>query len=327
MGKLPGWLLLSCAVAALVRLCSWRCITLKLRCGSEAFRRIVLALAVTVIEATLIVAVMLRGAPHGSAGPRPIRGGDHLWRRGTLFGDRERAPPRAVVPARRHHRRCDADHAHHADAGTGIHDHRTRPDTVSGAARIHRRGLTGALRDIRIRADGRHRQYFLPENFDTEDGHATPPTTPVALASLALLLLSLVAVVGLAKVLSPSVEAAVLAAALPHAVVGVAIAMMVLLPETVAAVRAANRNRMQISFNLALGSAIATIGLTIPTVAVTSIALGLPLELGLPPKEVALLALSLLLSSMTLAGGRATVLQGAVHLVLFAVFVFLAMVP
>jgi Ca2+:H+ antiporter len=172
-----------------------------------------------------------------------------------------------------------------------------------------------------------HRDYFLPENFDTDDGHATPPTTPVALASLALLLLSLVAVVGLAKVLSPSIEAAVRAAALPHAVVGVAIAMMVLLPETVAAVRAANRNRMQISFNLALGSAIATIGLTIPTVAVTSIAIGLPLELGLPPKEVALLALSLLLSSMTLAVGRATVLQGAVHLVLFAVFVFLAMVP
>ena len=127
--------------------------------------------------------------------------------------------------------------------------------------------------------------------------------------------------------LSPSIEAAVHAAALPHAVVGVAIAMMVLLPETVAAVRAANRDRMQISFNLALGSAVATIGLTIPTVAVTSIALGLPLELGLPPKEVALLALSLLLTSMTLAGGRANVMQGAVHLVVFAVFVFLAMVP
>jgi Ca2+:H+ antiporter len=84
---------------------------------------------------------------------------------------------------------------------------------------------------------------------------------------------------------------------------------------------------MQISFNLALGSALATIGLTIPAVAVTAIALKMPLTLGLPPKEVAMLALSLLLSSMTLAGGRATVLQGAVHLVVFAVFLFLEMLP
>ena len=107
----------------------------------------------------------------------------------------------------------------------------------------------------------------------------------------------------------------------------IAIALLVLMPETWAAVRAVLRNRMQISFNLALGSALATIGLTIPAVAVTSIAMGLPLSQGLPPKEVALLALSLLLSSMTLTGGRATVLQGAVHLVMFAVFLFLAMVP
>jgi Ca2+:H+ antiporter len=92
-------------------------------------------------------------------------------------------------------------------------------------------------------------------------------------------------------------------------------------------VRAAVRNRMQVSLNLALGSALATIGLTIPTVAVTALALGLPLDLGLPAKEIALLALTLLLSSMTLATGRATVLHGAVHLVVFAVFLFLAMVP
>jgi len=100
-----------------------------------------------------------------------------------------------------------------------------------------------------------------------------------------------------------------------------------LLPETMAAVRAARRNLMQISFNLALGSALATIGLTIPAVAVTAIALDLPLDLGLPAKEMTLLALTLLLTSMTLAGGRATVLQGSVHLVLFAVFLFLSMVP
>jgi Ca2+:H+ antiporter len=84
---------------------------------------------------------------------------------------------------------------------------------------------------------------------------------------------------------------------------------------------------MQTSFNLALGSALATIGLTIPVVAAASLVLALPLALGLPPKETALLALTLLITVMTLASGRATVLQGAVHLVLFAVFLFLAIVP
>ncbi len=174
---------------------------------------------------------------------------------------------------------------------------------------------------------GRHRDFFLPEGSASEDMHAAPPAPWVAWLSFALLLVSLIAVVGLAKVLAPSIEKGVGAAGLPPGVVGIAIALMVLLPETWAAVRAALRNRMQISFNLALGSALATIGLTIPAVAATSIALHLPLTLGLPPKEVALLALSLLLSSMTLSGGRATVLQGAVHLVVFAVFLFLAMVP
>jgi Ca2+:H+ antiporter len=174
---------------------------------------------------------------------------------------------------------------------------------------------------------GRHRDFFLPERGESEEAHAAPPPTAVALLSLVLLMLSLVAVVGLAKVISPTIEKAVAEAGMPQAVVGIAIAMMVLLPETWAAVRAARRNLMQISFNLALGSALATIGLTIPAVAVTSIALGLPLTLGLPPKEITLLALTLLLSSMTLAAGRATVLQGAVHLVVFLVFLFLAMVP
>lgn len=173
----------------------------------------------------------------------------------------------------------------------------------------------------------RHRDYFLPVGVESEDVHATPPPVPVALMSLALLFFSLVAVVGLAKTLGPSIEAAVTAVSGPHAVVGIVIALLVLLPETWAAVRAALRNRMQTSFNLALGSALATIGLTIPAVAVTSIVLRLPLELGLPPKETTLLALTLLISAITLARGRSTVLQGAVHLVLFAVFLFLAIVP
>lgn len=173
----------------------------------------------------------------------------------------------------------------------------------------------------------RHRGYFLPTEVESEDVHAAQPSKAVAFTSLGLLFLCLVAVVGLAKALAPNIEAVVQAASAPNAVIGIAIALMVLLPETVAAVRTAMRNRMQTSFNLALGSALATIGLTIPAVAATSIALGLPLDLGLPPKEMVLLVLTLMISAMTLAGGRSTVLQGAVHLVLFAVFLFLAVVP
>lgn len=172
----------------------------------------------------------------------------------------------------------------------------------------------------------RHRSYFLPVGVKDED-HVSLPSKATAWLSLVLLFLCLVAVVGLAKMLAPSIENVVMAASAPHAVVGVAIALLVLLPETWAAVRAAQRNRMQTSFNLALGSALATIGLTIPAVAATSIILGLRLELGLPPKEMVLLVLTLGISAITLAGGRSTVLQGAVHLILFTVFLFLAIFP
>jgi len=172
----------------------------------------------------------------------------------------------------------------------------------------------------------RHRDHFLAKG-DDEGEKAKRPSNRRALASFALLLISLVVVVALAKILSPSIEAGVEAASAPRSVVGIAIALIVLLPETSTAVRAAARNRMQTSLNLALGSALATIGLTIPAVAAVSIISGLPLALGLPAKEVALLNLTLLISALTLASGRATVLHGAVHLVLFAVFLFLSVVP
>jgi Ca2+:H+ antiporter len=138
---------------------------------------------------------------------------------------------------------------------------------------------------------------------------------------------ALVAVIGLAKVLSPGIEAAVTAADAPKEVIGIAIAMMVLLPETWAALRAARANRLQTSLNLAFGSALASIGLTIPTVAVASIWMGIPLTLGLDPKDLVLLVLSFFIASITLASGRTHVMQGVVHLVIFAVFVFLAFVP
>lgn len=173
----------------------------------------------------------------------------------------------------------------------------------------------------------RHREFFLPIETGGDEEHPAEISTAGAWLSFALLALSLVAVVGLAKLLSPAIQSGVAAANAPAAVVGIAIALLVLLPETWAALRQALRNRMQTSMNLALGSALATIGLTIPSVAAVSILLDMPLLLGLPPKEIVLLYLTLLNSAITLAGGRATVLQGTVHLVIFAAFLFLAIVP
>ena len=172
----------------------------------------------------------------------------------------------------------------------------------------------------------RHRDYFLPVGTGQES-HAPRPSARKALKSLALLVIALVIVIGLAKVLSPHIRSVVEAAGLPLAVVGIAIAIIVLLPETTAALRAALRNRMQTSLNLALGSALATIGLTIPSVAGVSILLAEPLSLGLGAKETAMLAVTLLIAVTTLASGRATVLQGAVHLTIFAIFLFLSVVP
>jgi Ca2+:H+ antiporter len=136
-----------------------------------------------------------------------------------------------------------------------------------------------------------------------------------------------VAVVGLAKMLSPSIERGIAAAGAPRTVLGIAIALLVLLPETWAAVRAARANRLQTSMNLALGSALACIGLTIPVVAAASVAFGIPIMLGLEPKDLVLLALTFAVGTITLGTGRTNVMQGAVHLVIFASFLFLAFVP
>jgi Ca2+:H+ antiporter len=174
----------------------------------------------------------------------------------------------------------------------------------------------------------RHRDYFLPVGHASEeDVHAPPPPPRLAWASFALLLLSLVAVVGLAKALAPTIERAVAAAGAPGTVIGIAIALLVLLPETWAALRAARANRLQTSLNLALGSALASIGLTIPVVATASVWLGVPLTLGLESKDLVLLTLTFIVGAITLATGRTTVLQGAVHIVLFAAFLFLAFAP
>jgi Ca2+:H+ antiporter len=334
-GGSPGWILLTCAAAALlgsVVVAVHHAEVIAHRVG-EPFGTLVLALAVTVIEVSLIVSMMRSTGPTATALARDTVYATVMIICNGVVG------LCLLAGSMRHHViafRVEGTTPSLAVLATlatltlvlpTLTTSTTGP-TFSTAQLIFAGVVSLVLYAIFVFVQtGRHRDFFLPEGGDSGDAHAEPPPTWAAWLSLVLLLLSLVAVVALAKVLAPTIEKIVAAAGMPQSVVGIVIALIVLMPETWAAIRAALRNRMQISFNLALGSALATIGLTIPAVAVTSIALGMPLALGLPPKEIVLLALSLFLSSMTLSGGRATVLQGAVHLVVFAVFLFLAMVP
>jgi Ca2+:H+ antiporter len=176
----------------------------------------------------------------------------------------------------------------------------------------------------------RHRDYFLQQNdaeLTSPKKHVLPPSNAKTFISGIFLLISLVSVVLLAKALSPSIELAIETMGAPRAVVGIAIALLVLLPESVAATRAAIDNRLQTSLNLSLGSALASIGLTIPAVAFVSIVFDLPLSLGVDALGMTFLGLTFLLSILTIATGRSTVLQGVVHLVVFAAYLFLSLVP
>jgi Ca2+:H+ antiporter len=175
----------------------------------------------------------------------------------------------------------------------------------------------------------RHRDYFLPSKPLAADleTHAEPPSIRRTLASSVLLIACLVAVVLLAKSLSGPIAIAVSAAGAPKTIVGVIIAALVLLPESVAATRAAIANRLQTSLNLGLGSALATIGLTIPAVAALSLIAELPISLGLDAKSIILLFLTLLVATLSLGTGRTTILQGAVHLMIFGVYLFTTIVP
>jgi len=299
----------------------------------EPFGTLVLAIAVTVIEVALIVSVMLSSGPEKAA-----------LARDTVFA--------AVMII------CNGIVGVCLFVG-GLH-HREQAFQAPGAnaamaVLVALLGLTMVLPNFTSSVPGpmlsssqlafagamslvlygsfvfvqtvRHRDYFLVEGSRDENEHAPPPPGRVAVLSGVLLVVCLVAVVALAKLLSPSVEAAVAAAGLPPAVVGVVIAALVLLPEGLAAVRAARSDRIQTSLNLALGSALASIGLTIPTVAVVFITLARPLELGLGAKEMVLLILTIIVSSLTLGMGRTTILQGVVHMVIFAAYLFLTIVP
>lgn len=175
----------------------------------------------------------------------------------------------------------------------------------------------------------RHSEDFLelPFHGDIADAHGQAVGKAAMRIAGVALPVALLGVVLLAETLAGAVERGISEAGLPEALVGIAIALVVLMPEGIASLRAARANRLQTSLNLALGSALASLCLTIPTVAIVSLMLGQTLVLGLDGELTVLLVLTLFMSSITLTTGRTTVLQGGVHLVIFAAFLVLAAVP
>ncbi|MDA5284246.1 calcium:proton antiporter [Streptomyces sp. NPDC054904] len=319
-----------------------------LRVG-EPFGSLVLAVAVTVIEVALIVTLMADGGPKTSSLARDTVFAAVMITCNGIVG------LSLFVGALRN--RVAVFHAEGSGAALATvatlatlslvlptfttskpgPEFSTAQLTFAAVASLALYGLFIAVQTVR------HRDYFLPVDTHRirkeaaraaaaaaageEDEHADPPTSRAALISLGLLLVALIAVVGDAKAVSPTIEKGVADAGLPNAVVGVIIALLVLAPETLAAVRAARRDRVQTSLNLAYGSAIASIGLTIPAIALASIWLSGPLMLGLGPIHMVLLALTVVVSALTVVPGRATLLQGGVHLVLLAAYLFLAVSP
>jgi len=172
-----------------------------------------------------------------------------------------------------------------------------------------------------------HRAFFLPVGEDDNAAEHDRPSGRRVLASLAVLPAALLSVVLLAKSLAPALEAAIAGAGAPLAIAGLIIAIVVLLPEATSAVRAAARNRLQASINLALGSAVACIGLTVPTVAFVSSWINQPLELGISAGASVLMALGFVVAMITYGTGRTNLLSGVVHLVLLATYIFTVLAP
>lgn len=300
----------------------------------EPFGTLVLAIAVTVIEVALIVSMMLAGGPNQAVLARDTVFASVMMVCNGIIG-------LCLLAGGMRHREQDF-RVYGANAALAVLITLTVLTLVLPNFQTSVPGPS--LNTLQLIFDGvvslilygsfifvqtvRHRDYFLRVDGDGEtEEHAPPPNTRTAVLSLFLLPVALGAVVGIAKSLSPALEFGIDRLGVPKALLGIVIAAVVLLPEALASFRAARKNRLQTSMNLALGSALASIGLTIPAVAATSVVLNRPLSLGLGLKEEVLLTLSLLLCMITLGTGRTTVLQGIVHLVVFAAFVFVAIVP
>ncbi len=301
-----------------------------LRVG-EPFGTIVLALAVTVIELGLIVSIMLGDTPE----PTLLRDTIHAVVVLVLHGI---AGLCIVVGALRHREqefRTQGAHAYLAvllpmvaitlvlpnftDTAPGPYYSHAQLAFVSAACLL----LWLACTFVQT---VRHRDHFLPQQLETAAPVIRPGGRLVAIASV-LLVVALVAVVLLAKAVSPFIQLMVVNLGAPPALVGVIVAAIVLLPECVTALRAALDNQLQTSINLALGSGVASIGLTVPTVSLVAWWTGSPLALGVTSGGAVLLTLSFMMALITYGTGRASLLSGVVHLILLATWLFLVVIP
>jgi Ca2+:H+ antiporter len=286
----------------------------------EPFGTLTLAVAVTVIEVALILTLMLTTPDEAQTLARDTAFAAVMVILAGVVGSC------LLVGTVKHHAQdFNAEGMSGAlSALTVLVTRSTRGPTYTTAQLLVMSAITLALYATFVFVQTtRHRSYFLVED---DEGHAAPTATTTR-ASVGLLLACLVSVVGLAKTLSPTLKDLLSTVGAPASAVGVLIAVLILAPETVAAVRAAARNRLQTSMNLALGSGLASIGLTIPTIAVASLLLDVPLRLGLGGGSMVLLLLAVFVTALTVTIGRVTVLQGAIHLSVFGAFLFLAFVP
>lgn len=304
----------------------------------EPFGTLVLALAVTVIETSLIVSIMLAEGSGAQALARDTLIAAIMITINAIVGIC------LLVGGRRHHEQSYTQSG--VSVGLAMLATLAVLTLILPNFTVSERGpfYTGtqlvfvAVISLAVYATFvvaqtiRHRDHFLHEIPDHEipaedrPVHA-PVARPQALAAGLMMLVTLVTVVLLAKQLSPAIEAGVAAIGAPQALVGIIIAALVLAPEGFAALGAARANRVQTSLNLAIGSALASIGLTIPAVAVAALVMGLDLELGLSMRSTVLLSLTMLVATLTLSTGRTTFVQGVIHLVIFATYLFITIFP
>ncbi|AHG75493.1 ionic transporter y4hA [Mannheimia varigena] len=298
----------------------------------EPFGTIILALAITVIEVALIVSLMVAGGDNTAYLARDtVFAAIMLILNGILGGC-------LLIGGLKHHEQFFSKKSATTALVTLVvilvitlvlPNFTT---TTSGATYSSSQLIFVAIASIVLYASFilmqtvRHRDYFLADD-NNPAHHAAPPSTKVAMTSLLFLIICLGIVVLLAKALSPAVEAMVVGAGAPVALVGVIIAAVVLLPEGVAALTAAHRNRLQTSINLALGSALASIGLTIPAVVIVCLMFDINMVLGLDWKSMVLLSLSSFVAMLSLNHGQTNMLYGIVLLVILATYVFTVIVP
>ncbi len=300
----------------------------------EPYGTLVLALTITMIEVALIISLMISGGPAASALARDTVFASTMLIVTGVMG-------LCFLIGGRHHReqsfRLDGVSASLAILATIAALTLIFPNfTTTAPGPAYSSSQLGFVATVSLLLYAtfifvqtvRHRDYFLPTTgANADDAHADPPSSRQTLISAGVLLACLITVVLTADVLAPLIESTVIFFNAPKEVGGLILSSVVLMPEGYAAIRAAQRNRLQTSLNLALGSALASIGFTIPAVAIISLFNGWTLVLGLAPKESVLLGLALLVSSLSLNTGRTTVLQGAVHLMIFLVYVFTVVVP